>query len=335
MYKAINIRDGSDVILLDSRWSDALDSLRSLDRQDTLICQGCKQPLRVRAGEVRRRHFAHKHLRNCNHGHDSPELLNARAVLYEWLVVKSGGKVEIEKEICNDHSLRPADCWIERETGSVAYWIVDAAMKPQFRETVQSDFRKTGVTVNYVFISQMLREDKSEAECIHLTTTEREFMNKSAYDDLAEKRYLVGKSLHYLDADNGSLITYRGLQCIHEPQLYKGCKQSHALSLVLLDAQTGEFIHPGEDERLKKFQREQIEQEKRRQQLPASTGNYSYASSYVTREQLTEKKSALERPDRESICEICGKKTPEDKWWTFSGITGLCKCKDCLQQGKY
>ena len=113
MYKAINIQDGTDIVILDSRWKDAVDSLRSLDRQGVLLCQGCKQPLRLRAGEVRRWHFAHKHLANCSYGHESPELLNARAVLYEWLVTKFGEKVTIEKKVDGGHFSRPVDCWVE------------------------------------------------------------------------------------------------------------------------------------------------------------------------------------------------------------------------------
>ena len=67
MYKALNIRDNSEVVILDPRWLRAIKQLRELDHQDVLVCQGCKQSVRVRAGDERREHFAHKHLANCDY----------------------------------------------------------------------------------------------------------------------------------------------------------------------------------------------------------------------------------------------------------------------------
>lgn len=37
-------------------------------------------------------------------------------------------------------------------------------------------------------------------------------------------------------------------------------------------------------------------------------------------------------PEREGICEICGKKTRH--WWCYDGKTGMCRCQDCKRQGK-
>ncbi len=99
MYKAIDVRNGKDIIILAPQWKRAIGQLRVLDQRDILICQGCKQPVRVKAGDIKRWHFAHKHVLNCAYGQESPELLKARASLYEWAVSQFGERVVIEKQI--------------------------------------------------------------------------------------------------------------------------------------------------------------------------------------------------------------------------------------------
>ena len=99
MYKAVHGQEGREIVILDSHWAKGIESLRALDQQDLLVCQGCKQPVRVRAGDIRRRHFAHKQLLTCAYGRESPVLLTARAVLYDWLVTKFGEKVTVEKKV--------------------------------------------------------------------------------------------------------------------------------------------------------------------------------------------------------------------------------------------
>jgi competence CoiA-like predicted nuclease len=81
MYKALDIRDNTEVVILDSKWLRAINQLREFDHQDILVCQGCKQPVRVRAGEQRREHFAHKHLENCDYADESAVLRNSLAVI--------------------------------------------------------------------------------------------------------------------------------------------------------------------------------------------------------------------------------------------------------------
>lgn len=36
---------------------------------------------------------------------------------------------------------------------------------------------------------------------------------------------------------------------------------------------------------------------------------------------------------REASCELCGKVTTD--WWLFDGATGLCKCHQCYEQGRW
>ena len=90
MYKALHTQTGEEIIILHPLWLKRIDDLRAMDQADWLVCQGCRQPLRVKAGEFKRPHFAHKHLQACSYGTESPEILNARAELYGWLLERFG-----------------------------------------------------------------------------------------------------------------------------------------------------------------------------------------------------------------------------------------------------
>jgi hypothetical protein len=252
--------------------------------------------------------------------------LNARAVLYEWLVGKFGEKVTIEKKVDGGHFSRPIDCWVEQESESIAYWIIDAALKPLIREKVQAGFRQIGAIVNWVFITQMLHEDKDAPEHIHLTTTERELMQQTAYDDAVKSGYGSGKSLHYLNADGRILTTFRGLHLVHSPQLYKGHKERHELSTVLPSPEGGAFVHPGEQERLQQHLQGQADREKQQREWVKTQTIVDTIDEQMRRDYGT-------RAEPEGVCEFCGQKTSE--WWSYDGKSGTCKCKACYRKGKF
>jgi len=330
MFKAINSQSGEEIIILQPRWVGQTAYLRSLDKKDILICQECRQPVRVRAGPIRRWHFAHKHLQNCPLDRESPALLKTRAIIYEWLVSKFGESVTLEKK-CGERLPRSVDCWVERESGSFAYWIIESRIKPAERENLKTVLAQIAASTNWVFVSNMLHEDEDKPDHILLTTTEREFMQSSEYDEMIQATpFTPGHSLHYLDPANQVLTTFRGLHLIHEPQLYGGHKEMHEIALVLVSPKTGEFVHPGEPERLQNYRQEKqrLEERRREEQRRAlerqiaisqkqdSETQQGYATSYV----------------REATCMICGNKTTS--WWYFNGRTGMCKCKDCRREGK-
>src|SRR3972149_2366896 len=133
MFKALINPSGEEIVILEPRWRRQLDTLRLLDIQDDLVCQGCLQPVRVRAGGVKRWHFAHKHLHNCPYEFESPILLQSRAVLYEWLLARRGEDgVTLEKKTSLP---RPVDCWVRGADGDIGYWIIDSRMPPVERQS--------------------------------------------------------------------------------------------------------------------------------------------------------------------------------------------------------
>jgi len=256
MYKAIDIQSQTEIIILDPEWADKIPQLRSLDHADILVCQGCRQPVRVRAGDQRRHHFAHKHLQGCSYGSESPDLLAARAVLYDWLFKKHQTDVTIEKQISDANLPRPVDCWVEKQTSRpIAYWIIDTRLNRQARKTIRNVFSNIGARVVWVHLSKLLHIDSVRKDCIHLSTSERMFLAESEYNRIySDPRAAfdsLGMTIHYLDSDSLNLTTYRALCLAHPPNVYYGVQLTTPLSEVKVHPRTGEFVHPGEYERLK------------------------------------------------------------------------------------
>ena len=316
MFKALDKRDNSDVVILDQQWLEAIDKLRELDHEDILICQGCRQPVRVRAGDQRREHFAHKHLINCNYSDESPILRNSRAVLYEWLKTKIDANVTIEKQVDGSELFRPIDCWVAKDSKVFAYWIIDSALKPEKRMVLQNSAENLGIQFHWVFCENMLRIDQDNSDNLFLSTTEREFIQHSKHCDVYSYEHSVlGGSLHYLDINNRKLVTYRNLSLYHKPNVFTGYNVNSNLDEVSISAETGEFVHKGEYEKLQKYEQEISLHHK--ETMISSTVNMTLSSPLFGKKK----------------CQICGEMT--DNWASFDGNTGLCKCMSCQRKISY
>lgn len=328
MYKCLNKFSGVEIIILDPEWRVQVKQLRVLDKQNILVCPGCRQPVRVRTGLVKRWHFAHKHLLNCPFENESPALLKSRAVLYDWLVMKFGHEsVEIEKKVTDPRFPRPIDCWVKTKTSPITYWIFDRRMPPTEREDLILALVQLNTQVNFIFTSEMLRQDESDPSHIHTTTTEREFMVETDFDLSYQGEFLApGKTIHYLNPDLEILVTLRGLRLFHSPQLYAGHLLSHPLSEVKVALQTGDFVHPGEQEILQQAQQEKQAMERRRQRA-----NEAFITRVREDDELLKK--AKSRATELPTCIFCGKKTEE--YWYLNQADNTCKCRDCYQKGRY
>jgi hypothetical protein len=346
MFKALHKPSGEEIIILEPRWRRQLDSLRRLDAQDSLVCQGCLQPVRLRAGDVKRWHFAHKHLHNCPYEIESPELLQCRAVLYEWLITQQGqGFVSLEKKSLLP---RPIDCWVSSAAGEVGYWIIDHRMPPDERQSLAAGLAGICPHPVWVFTASMLQPDADNLERLYLTTTEREFMRHTEYDEVTTittvrgPEAVPGTSLHYIDSDREVMTTFRGLQVYHRPQLYAGRRHETPLSQVSSAPEAGEFIHPGENEWLKRFRtaaRARVaEQEKNdlriHQKMAELFGNMK-AQPEPSAGSNNKPIPQPEKPSQAGIpkCMFCGRET--DDYWFLNRADNSCKCRDCYRQGIY
>ena len=330
MFKSLNIQTGQDVVSLDPVWSQdgAVENLRGFGRQDFIVCPGCRNHVLLRAGEERRWHFAHKHRNNaCVYEDESAELRNARAVLYEWLVSKYGNAVTIEKKLDEEGLIRPVDCWVEKDSKIFAYWIFDSGMKPDKKELLKDVFRKHGVKANWVFTSNMLKPDQNDHRHLSLSTTERDFMQRSIYDELSgDFPYDTKSSLHYIDADTRTLTTYRRLHCYHMPQVYAGEKLTTSLDELMIYPVNGEFVHPGEHELMLERRKEKAALEVRMKEMESRRMELLKTPSLEKFYHVPAGNAKV------GTCKHCGKKTADH--WYYDNATGECECNECKALGK-
>jgi competence CoiA-like predicted nuclease len=134
MFKSTDCQSNQQIIILDPYWNEeTIDQLRVKGRENSLVCPICKQPVHLRAGGKNRWHFAHKDLSNCPLKHESPNILQARSLLYKWLKSKYGDRVTIEKHFPHSDLSRPLDCYVEiSEKQKFGYWILEKGVRSRF-----------------------------------------------------------------------------------------------------------------------------------------------------------------------------------------------------------
>jgi hypothetical protein len=338
MYKAIYTPTGAEIVILSLPWKKRISELRQMDQADLLVCQGCQQPLRVKAGEHKRYHFAHKHLKACSFGTESPEILNARAVLYIWLEKQFGGAVTVEKPLPGMDLPRPVDCWVEVEGGAFAYWLIEAGIKLEPRLAIKSALALSGIKGHPIFLLQVLNEEKKEFQSVLLSPTERAFLQTTPYDAMEAGAGTPGGTLHYLDAEQESLTTYRALTLFHRPNWFKGIKKRAPLDELLVSRTDGGIIHPGEMTRLHAIRARQSRLQAKQQKFQERAQDWESRLSEPAPEtppRSWEPARAYPDFDVPLPCATCGQVTT-DYWSTFFDDTGkkVCRCRDCLAKGE-
>ncbi len=388
MYKAIHALTGEEIIILHPCWRKSLDDLRVLDRADRLVCQGCHQPVRVKAGPRKRPHFAHKHLKACSYGSESPEVLLARAALYTWLVERFGAQpVTLERELAG--LPRPVDCWVQTPSGSLAYWVVDAGIKLEPRLAIRKALEAEGICAVYVMAGAMLnevddqkrsallarsREAGGEPEHaplarlvdlgrsrgrrlaakpagglpliagrkgVLLSPTERALARATPYDEPYAGVRDPGDpwgTLYYLDTAAETLTAFRGLSLTHRPNGYQGVRMQAPLGELRADPKTGDFVYPGEVQRLAQF-RSRLARQSETRQRKAEAGEL-HAVLPAARPEPPPPTHRWDLPERRPAadpeplpCATCGQITT-DYWSTFYlGEKKVCRCRECLERG--
>lgn len=258
MFTALDASTQDVRIILDAVLPNDLEDLRRLDRADQLLCPTCHKPVRVRAGEVRSWHFAHKHLANCPHANESPAIAAGKAALYPWLRAKFGRQLSMEQVLPEAMLPRPVDFWVASEKGTFAYWLIDKQLTSAVRERLVEIFEAAGARVHWVFLDTILEVSEEKNDVLYLTKTERVFMGQEKQDEPYH-----GGSLHYLLVAKKQVCTFRGLHEVHPPQVYRGRRLEHSLDDMLVLRSTGELVHPGEAEtRRAYYERRRLEEER-------------------------------------------------------------------------
>lgn len=351
MFKAWDAHATKFVISLDYP-GDLLDVLRARGRSWALVCPTCKQPVGVRAGPTYRTHFAHRHLGDCAAQNEPESLREARGVLYDWLKVRFSEDVTLEHVPEGWVLPRPFDCWVERREGSVGYWIVHANMKPDAREATLEFVRQAKCHIHFLLLAPMMRRNDALAHELNLTPTERSLSTQTNYD----RSYPYSRgSLRYLNPEQASLHTFRGLQLVEDPQRYRGTELVHPLAEVRFRPSTGEFVHPGEQERIDEWDRAELEKVSRHAEhqrrlaeaervararllsppVPPLTPRDRAAALYQPTPQRRPYAASVVSqeagPPLEDLlpCDMCGVSTRD---WPMKHGNGKCTCRPCLKK---
>lgn len=364
MYKAMDCNSQKEIIIIDPFWTQGnIDDLRCKDRLDYLRCPSCKEPVRVRAGEKRRWHFAHKDLSDCSLRQESPEILEARGQLYTWLQSKFADQVTVEKAIPDIPIL--FDCFVETDDGrGIGYLIFEKGMKS--RELLIDALAMSDVQVVSIFLHKVLNSDREHSHTAHLTPSERDFKFTSEYNQIYSHN---NNGLVYLDEKKEKIVTLRGVYCVHRPQKYEFNKMlTNDLSQMLVRKTTGELIHPGEYEMFcawekQKKEKERLQEiarkkEKERQRLQEEqyrihlkvlerkaalyrSRNHEVLPHHPSEEIILKKRNRHEeiKPKNEGVfvmdqehftCTICGKTTAQ--WVSLDTRSNTCVCSSaCLK----
>ena len=334
MFVALNTADGSRVTSIASDWDDRLRELRELAASGQLVCSGCKQLLWLRISRKRRRHFAHRHLADCLLAHQSTELLEVKAQLFKWLETKYPGKVHLDMAIGVPGWYKLIDLLVESGPGrKFAYWAFDRQQRS--REEILAYQHLPGVQVHFIHRQSTLIQH-SGAE-IALTASQRDFIRSSDYD--ACLPFGGNGHLHFLDEADSKLRIYRGLRCVHAPNLYTWeALREDSLSEAKISPETGEIVLGG-DVAARLEHRQKLQQRKAidltagssvpsaHQGVPHSDEEVRAAETSVDEQQPAAPRLNLNGPFR---CEDCGVETMD--WSEATPSAGTCVCRSCLAE---
>lgn len=344
MYKAVNRLTGEEYLVLHPQWRERVHELRALSQAGLAACQACQQPVVLRAGNRKRMHFAHRHLRGCSLAEPSGPVMEGIAVLYDWMYRLAPG--DVQAEVLLPGLPRPLDLARTAEDGRrIAYWIVDRLLRSDQRERIAQTLSDGGYEVVWVMLERILRLDDAQPgkrkrqAWLRLSPCERACMRQTPYDEIGRENRLLpqefGSTLYYLDAGNAAIRAFRSLERVHPPNIFSGREESCALSDLRLD-ERGEFCFPGEKARLARSRGRAV-------QFRETVQRWLGPRQGVVQPRLAEPGDEVPQPRvrdagmgvrlRAVRCVHCGQVTED--WWTAWDEQGerLGKCRSCLEKG--
>jgi len=333
MLRSLSRKTEESIILPEDEWSGRIDFLREEARRGELICPVCKQPVVVRAGEIRIHHFAHRNLGDCPMANEEGAVLLARSLLFRWLSTKYPGRVTIEQELPESSLPRPVDCWVETDDGKCfAYWILAKRSSDAKTRGLVDAMGETGALATWVLLNRILTEGEVDGQVL-LSTMERVLLEATRFDCVYRPfPDAFGRSLHYLNIDKKTVTTCRCLRPYESPQLYAGHSVGSDLSTLLIDPADGSFVHQGEYERAQPIW---VEDKRRREERERwqDGGNAAFSSlgrSLSTFQQPPSDSSYIPLYERTPVCKHCGKRTKD--WLSHDGKTDTCVCRECYRK---
>lgn len=348
MFRALDQSVGGlPIVSLDPQWAEPipLAELRGRCRADQICCPWCQAPVVIRAGRIKVRHFAHKHLDECPYANEAAEKLLGRQVLYEWLKTKvESGDIELEVLPDGLELPLPLDVLLHRDSKRFGYWCLHRNIRSwEERDLLLQAVRRTeksDMHLHVVFSSKLLNLIDDRPELVRLSTTQRDLMHGSQYDTLSGGAY----SLHFLAPEESVVTTLRGLRPYEEPQTFQfGLKIESTLADMRVAHRSGEIIHLGEHEAWQEAKRQRLDAEaaRREQQRRVMPPQPMTSSHGHTPPMTAPPCAAVDKLDdnaettiwnrrRSAVCVICKTLIPEDDWVVHYRVDNTCKCRKCM-----
>jgi hypothetical protein len=339
MFVATSSIDKKRINLLDPSVLERRESLKAAGRKGGLVCPHCGQELRVRLGEVRRPHFAHKSLEDCPFQKESAEVTEVKALLYGFLRQQIGCSVDMDVSLDGEDASEDLflDVLVETERGTrFGYWVFDRNRRD--RHILLDAAQESGIIPVVIHTGSMMAFDPGGTSLL-LSKSLRDLIRKSPFDEGLKKR--SGGHLHFLN-DAGRLTTFRRLHCVHLPNVYEGeVRREAALQEVRFDPESGDFVVE-EDvaERLERVCLEQEREEKKHREeenrKKAREERLSRSRKVYTEAPLKRHRPAQVREPQKPFvnrfnqcypCKFCGVETSD--WVQWLPSESVCVCREC------
>lgn len=327
MFVALKAKDRTRVTSIASEWDDAEDTLRESTAAGELVCPGCEQPLWLRTGTCRRRHFAHRSLADCPLEHQSPEVMEVKALMYRWLATKYPGKVHLEIALGIAGRDRTLDLVVQAEAGTkFAFWVFDRQQRD--RDIMFSYRDLKGVSLHFIHTASTLK--LKDPDQLMLTASQRDFIATSEFDSgLAPE----GRGhLHFCSAEDSTVSIYRGLYCVHKPNIYRyAVLRSGSLESALISPKTGEVVFAEDVEARKVWRRSHYSK-------PPPVTRTKAVTVPLPAEPRTDPDTGTDSDTDEPCfningpfrCEVCGAVTTD--WSQATPLAGTCICRPCIRR---
>ena len=249
MFVALNNETGDRITSLAEEWQARRDELRRLTAANLLACPGCRQSVLFKCGEERRPHFAHRHLVDCPLAHQSAEVLEAKAQLYDWLCSKYPGKVELDLDQQIEGWKPFADLVVSPEGGKpFVYWVFDRQQR--HRQRFPYTLEHNGKLLHVIHTQATYKTWSNEHE-LELTASQRDFTRFAPYDE----PFRPCGHLYLLDTEKRQLKIYRGLKRLHAPNIFRSeAVRTGPLSQALISPASGEILFQADVEELRAWQ---------------------------------------------------------------------------------
>lgn len=325
MFVAKRVPDGHRVISISPEWDGAVEKLRLLAADGELVCEGCEQLLWLRAGRIRSRHFAHRARTDCPLDNKSLDVRCAQFQLYRWLEERLPGRVDLDSAMDAGGSPSIADLRIKLDSDKqLLIWIFDRQVRNRHQFLRWKAMQ--GFVTQFVHTASAMRFHADDF--LLLTPSLRDFVQESEYD-----RCLVtgGRGhVHFFDHETGEVSVFRGLQCVHEPNLFEWhTRRVFSLSEAILDEEIGEIVSEVDTEVVQAWRAERAVQA----QAEVRATPQSHWSRAQSLDRRAGRGTFLEQGpiswlDGPLRCEDCGEMTTD--WSSVTPAAGTCVCRKCV-----